>query len=73
MLASLDSDFLKPTDTSLEVDQEQESTDSSDEEVDCTFIVSNNIQTWKPCLKCALDDTFSVAYYDSNVNSVKHF
>ncbi len=60
----MDCEFLNPTDIALETGPEQEPADSSDEEVYCVPIVSNNIRTRNPHLNCALDGSFTVAYYD---------
>ena len=73
ILASLDCDFLNLVDIALEISIEQEPADSSDEEVHCAPIVSNNTETH---LKCFLGGCFAMAYYDHllvNANSAKHY
>ncbi len=69
----MDCEFLNPTDIALEIDPEQEPADSSDEEeVHCVPIVSNNIRTRNLHLKCALDSSFTVAYYDLGLLALKY-
>ena len=63
MFVSLVSDILNPISNALQIDPEQEpANSSSEEEVHSAPIVSNNIRTFH--LKCSVDITFAVTYYD---------
>ena len=65
MFVSLVSDILNPISNALEIGPEQEAANSSsEEEVHSDPIVLNNIRTRKFHLKCSVDITFAVAYYD---------
>ena len=64
-LASFDCDFLHLNDIALEIGLEQDLEDFSDEEeIRCASIVSNIIWIRKSHVKCALDGTFAVIYYN---------